>query len=265
MSHATFGAVRGRIAERLLAREALFRAYLLTRTGTLGDRPRPPRQALNRPLLAANQWHRALESVKHLRLPPHVDDPKNWDALGALDAILRELPPSAAVLDAGAAAYSPLLSWLYLYGYRDLHGINLVFERPFSFGPIRYLPGDIERTPYSDARFDAITCLSVIEHGVDEDLFLEEAGRILRPGGLLVLSCDYFADPTETRGVSAYGGPVRVFDRAQIHELLQKAESHGLYCTSDVDLECSERVISWKRLNLAFTFLLLAFRRRGQH
>ena len=79
----------------------------------------------------------------------------------------------------------------------------------------------------------------------------------------MLLSCDYFSEPTATYGLSAYGGPVRVFDREQIHELLHKAESHGLTCTSGVDLECSERIISWKRLNLAFTFLLLAFRKQG--
>lgn len=263
MSAATLSGFRGRITERLMAPELLFRAYLLKRTGSLGRRPYPPPRALNRPLLAASEWQRALAAVQELRLPPHPDGPKNWDALGALDAILRELPTSGAVLDAGAAAYSPLLFWLYLYGYRDLHGLNLIFDRPFTFGPIRYLPGDIEHTPYPEARFDAVTCLSVIEHGVDEDGFFEEVSRILKPGGLLLLSCDYFAEPTATYGLSAYGGPVRVFDREQIHELMKKAARHGLICTSDVELECSERVISWKRLDLAFTFLLLAFRKQG--
>jgi SAM-dependent methyltransferase len=255
--------LRERVARLALAPEPLFRAYLLTRTGSLSRRPRPPPRALNRALRAPAEWQQALASVKQLRLQPHEDGPKNWDALGALDAILSELPISAAVLDAGAAAYSPLLPWLYLYGYRDLHGLNLVFDRPFAFGPIQYLPGDIVRSPYPDARFDAVACLSVIEHGVDEDAFLKEMSRILKPGGLLVVSCDYFAEPTQTAGLTAYGTPVRVFDRARIQKLLDKADAYGLSSTSPVDLECGERVISWRRLNLAFTFLLLAFRRRA--
>jgi SAM-dependent methyltransferase len=166
------------------------------------------------------------------------------------------------VLDAGAAAYSPLLLWLYLYGYRDLHGINLIFRRPFAFGPIRYVPGDLGTSPYPDARFDAVACLSVLEHGVDEDAFLREMSRVLKPGGRLVVSCDYFSEPTETRGLSAYGGPVRVFDRIQISKLLDKAQTHGLVPTSPIDLDCAGRVIVWKRLNLAFSFLLLAFQKQ---
>jgi len=250
-----------RVARLALTPELLFRAYLLGRTGTLRIRPRPPRQAVNLPLLSNEAWQRALASVKQLRLAPHDDGPKNWDALACLDSILSELPASAAVLDAGAASYSPLLRWLYLYGYRDLHGINLVFDRPFACGPIRYIPGDILSTPYPDARFDAITCLSVIDHGVDEERFFKEMRRIVKPGGLLLVSCDYFADPTPTTGLTAYGVPVRVFDREQIQAQLRLAQAHGFVPTSTVELDCAERIVSWKRMNIAFTFLLLAFRR----
>ena len=47
-----------------------------------------------------------------------------------------------AILDAGAEIYSNVLPALFLYGYRDLHGINLGFSDPTRRGPIRYIPGD---------------------------------------------------------------------------------------------------------------------------
>ena len=42
--------------------------------------------------------------------------------------------------------------------------------------------------PFDDATFDAVTCLEGIEHVVDEVALIREFIRILKPGGLLVIS-----------------------------------------------------------------------------
>lgn len=47
---------------------------------------------------------------------------------------------------------------------------------------------DTEKLPFSDNFFDAITALEVIEHLFDPDHFLEEVRRVLKPGGLFILS-----------------------------------------------------------------------------
>ena len=45
-----------------------------------------------------------------------------------------------------------------------------------------------ERIPYEDNTFNKIICAEVLEHVFDHNAFLTEMLRVLRPGGLLVLS-----------------------------------------------------------------------------
>ncbi len=49
---------------------------------------------------------------------------------------------------------------------------------------IGYDTGLGEALPYSDASFDAVVCVDVLEHVADLDLVLAQVARVLRPGGL---------------------------------------------------------------------------------
>ena len=47
---------------------------------------------------------------------------------------------------------------------------------------------DLLRMPLSDQAFDTVICLEVLEHTVDLDRAVAEIWRVLRPGGVLILS-----------------------------------------------------------------------------
>jgi SAM-dependent methyltransferase len=54
--------------------------------------------------------------------------------------------------------------------------------------------GDLTRLPYPDASFDAVVCISVLEHLQERALAASELGRVLRPGGGLLLTFDVSLD-----------------------------------------------------------------------
>jgi SAM-dependent methyltransferase len=211
----------------------------------------------------AEQWRVAVDEARRRRLPLHRDLPKNWDTLGAASTVLAHVGPDARVLDAGAARYSTLLVWLYLYGVRDLVGINLEFRRTVRHGGVRFEPGDATATRFDTGSFDAVTCLSVIEHGVPVAAFLAECARILRTGGVLVISTDYAEEPPDTSGKVAYGTPVHVFSPAEIDELIKLADNAGFDLDGSFQPAHVETPVHWKRHDLRYTFVRLTFVRRA--
>jgi hypothetical protein len=240
------------------------RRYPQGSAGRPEPKPVPPTDVLR----SRAEWQAAVEECRRLRLPLHHDRPKNWDALGALATVLRhtdtgaERPGGIAVLDAGSARYSPVLPWLRLAGVRDLVGTNLEFGPDVRRDGVLFRHGDITASDFPDARFDAVTCMSVIEHGVPVEPFLAESARILKPGGVLVLSTDYDSDPPDTSQVMMYGQPVHIFSPAEITELVATAAGHDLELLGELALEHGERPVHWERTGLDYTFIRLSFRRR---
>jgi SAM-dependent methyltransferase len=205
----------------------------------------------------------AAATLTEAGLVAHVDAPKNWDALVALGTILDRVPRSERILEMGAPQYSPLLTWLYQYGYRRLVGIDLVYDEPVHRGPIQYLPMDLTATTFADASFAGIACLSVIEHGVDTTKFLDESARLLSVGGVLVVSTDYWPAPIDVGERKAYGHPVRIFDRLSMATLVEDAAVRGLEPIGTIDLATEERAVRWERMDLDYTFAVLVLERVG--
>lgn len=243
--------------EKVLSTRAGFRAYMTMRWGA-GTRERPRPHWMNTALRTRQQVEEATAETVRLKLPPCPDPSKNWDTLAALRQVLEVTTADARILDAGAEMYSRLLPWLYLYGYRNMVGNNLVFTDTVRRGPIVYQPGDLTKTDFPHTSFDAITCLSVIEHGVDLHRYFAEMARLLKPGGCLVTSTDYFETPTDTRGQVAYGQPIRVFTRGDIEQALAIAETYGFTLREPVDYTTVERLVHWEAYGLDYAFIVFA-------
>ncbi|MDW5265773.1 MULTISPECIES: class I SAM-dependent methyltransferase [Acidobacteriaceae] len=250
-----------RIKSSALRPEPVYRLYLKLKFGTGRPAAVPESPLPNGVLKSRAEWQQAFDAAKAARLPLHRGEEKNWDHLAAAFAILGSTTSSARVLDAGAEFYSNVLPTLFAYGYRNLYGINLSFTEEARRGPIRYLPGDITRTIFADGYFDAVACMSVIEHGVPLDGYFREMHRVLKPGGLLITSTDYYPTAIDTEGGMAHGAAIKVFTKAEIQEILRLAEQIGFESTGEVDLECSERPVRWEQFNLDYSFLIFTLRK----
>lgn len=250
-----------RVKSGFLQFEFLYRLTLKLRFGSsrVSISPRDPLP--NAVLQSRSQWREAARNARRLQLPLHPSEEKNWDHLAAVNAILSSTSNTARILDAGAEIYSNVLPALFVCGYRNLFGMNLSFSHSTRRGPIRYLPGDITRTGFEDGFFDAVACMSVIEHGVPIEAYFREMYRILRPGGLLITSTDYYPEPIDTTGKMAHGAPIKIFCRQEIEEMLAQASACGFETTAGIDLECKERPIRWDLYDLEYTFLIVTLRK----
>jgi SAM-dependent methyltransferase len=161
-------------------------------------------------------------------VPPRPDPLKSWDAWRTIEALRARLGSRDPVLDMGCLGSAVPLA-LDRLGYRSVHGVDLDEEvlRMPGAGRIDYRVGDMTDTPWPDESFAAVTAISVIEHGVDEERMLREVARLLRPGGLFCLSTDYWPRKVDTGDVRPFGLDWRVFSAGELRDLLARAAERG--------------------------------------
>jgi ubiquinone/menaquinone biosynthesis C-methylase UbiE len=85
-----------------------------------------------------------------------------------------------------------------------------------------YQQATVEQLPFEDASFDLVTCQTVLIHVRDPAVALAEMVRVVRPGGVVVVS-----EPNN-RGLSLLGTSVTtlddMFDAAQFHLVCEKGK-----------------------------------------
>lgn len=127
-------------------------------------------------------WHRAvMERVPRwlhrmvLRFEAAITD--------GVEAFARSLPERARVLDAGAGEGQ----YRSHFAHCRYTGIDLaVGDAAWDYDGLDVL-GDLHRLPFPDASFDAALNVVVLEHVREPARVLAEIGRVLRPGGRLLL------------------------------------------------------------------------------
>ena len=125
-------------------------------------------------------WYAHLYDVLHAIVRAELAPPAGRRPLRALDA------------GCGTGFQAAVLASL---GYRT-HGLDLsaglLAVARHRRGSIIFARGNVEALPYDDAIFDAVTCCGSTLSFVDAPaVALAEIGRVLCPGGLLLLDCEH--------------------------------------------------------------------------
>jgi len=251
-----------RIKSAVLKHEFIYRIQLRMKFGSYKGDVVQESVLPNKVLKNNAEWRDSIAKVRRFGLPLHRGSEKNWDHLSAIIAIASHTPTSARILDAGSEFYSNVLPALFILGYEHLYGINLSFTDRARRGPIEYLPGDITNSPFPNEYFDAVTCMSVIEHGVPLAEYLREMHRVLKPGGLLITSTDYYPTPIDTTGKFAHGSPIKIFTKAEIEQIFVEALAAGFELTGDINLNSTGRPVRWEQYHLDYTFVVFTLRKK---
>lgn len=157
--------------------------------------------------------------ARALKIPlPRLSTTRQWEYPWVWER-LREMKPQS-VLDCGCGG-SMFTVKLAQSGYhvrgldhfdtKDQPGYGIPFKHRQRYGSlVNFIDGDMANIPVSDNTFDAVTCISVMEHIVahgqgDASVHrrcLSEMKRVLRPGGVLIVTNDTFIDASVPFGWS---------------------------------------------------------------
>ena len=157
------------------------------------------------------------------------DNIKSWDILETINFIKSNLNKDASILDIGCYASEILVS-LHQIGYRKLNGADLnsdLKEMPHQ-NEIHYEVVNFMETKFVNQSFEAITAISVIEHGFDPERLLAEVSRLLKTGGFFISSFDYWPNKIDTNSIKFFGMDWLIFSKEDVEKFITLAASYGL-------------------------------------
>ena len=183
---------------------------------------------------------------------------KSWDVLATVNFLEANVKKNEPILDIGCYA-SEVIGVLHKLGYSNLTGADLnpdLQKMPYQ-NDIRYELTDFMHTKFEDASFQAITSISVIEHGFDGQSLLKEMSRLLRPDGYFIASFDYWPEKTDTTGIKFFGMDWKIFSKNEVIDFVNLAANYGLFPNGEMNYGGKDKPIDCADKQYTFGWLVL--------
>jgi SAM-dependent methyltransferase len=107
----------------------------------------------------------------------------------------RHLPKDGLILEAGCGTAQWVIA-LETLGYDCIgldYAVDALRKARQMMGPLSLISGDLTSLGLVDDSFDAIISIGVVEHRREgPKVFLDEMHRVLKPGGVMLISVPYF-------------------------------------------------------------------------
>jgi SAM-dependent methyltransferase len=170
----------------------------------------------------------------------HLHPSKQWEYPWALENAALE--PASHVLDAGCGE-SIFPAYLVRRGHHVCACDIKLDWRTVDAVAAGYVEANLLDLPFEDGQFDAVFCISVIEHLRRDQMsdVLWELNRVLRPGGRLLLTTDLCEDH---RAPMSYRGPDgtypvnwSVFDRELLTQIILNHKGFAATGWPDLDVD----------------------------
>lgn len=145
-----------------------------------------------------------IESVREALIRFYEKRPDNYklmersqEAYEKYADFVREFAPrpDSRVLDLGSGSWR-IPATLGGRDFSEVVGLDYFSEKKLAeyraqihASNVKLAVYESDRIPFENDTFDAVSSLCVLEHVVYPDKFLEEASRVLKPGGRLLISC----------------------------------------------------------------------------
>jgi SAM-dependent methyltransferase len=219
-----------------------------------------------RPLQTRLESDAATAFVESLGLPSHHDAQKNWDTYKCVNYVAASGDFETPVLDAGSGARVVAPRWFRQLGYKNVYACDVQGAQKDLYKNlgIHFSVQDLTATNYEDGFFQAVTCISVIEHNVPLDAFAKEMGRILKPGGLLLVSTDYWSEYVDCEGIYPYtfeAGEMKIITPDDMNDFTRMARENGMEPCEPLQFETTDKAVRWERTDRDYTFYFAAYRK----
>lgn len=213
-------------------------------------------------------WRRwlftTLYTIRYRKKPENVALNKSWDVLEMVNFVEEHCPNKEISIYEMGSYNSEICVSLWNRGYRSIRAADLNPKGiciNFYGNAINFVQENFYQPNVPDESLDLILSLSVIEHGWDQERFLEVCQKLLKPGGIALFSTDYHKEklsiPEDYR---LFNLTYMIFSQEEIQTLLNEAPRYGLELVSTPEWSESRYPINF--LGHDFTFIVMALRKK---